>query len=397
MKNDKVLSVILKKNTEMFSIGLETIQELYFIEDVFSFCMTGKISFIDYGGVIEQGNIWGYQDEILNINYGINNTNISKDFIIYKIERQQHQSTELEKNNVFDIIFVSPLFFKWHYTQYSRSFSETKTTDIMNHIMKYMVGDNFVSFEPSNERIKYFYTGLKTPAENFKYLMERSTGVNSNKPGYLCFENLKGYNLVTLPLLMNNNVELMKPNQGDNKYYWFHTDNTFLFNKILSIERNGVDNSSRQQLSGGYRLGYDIKRKKNIKQKYSYIDNINKFKDNILGNINYPILDPSIENQNRYINTGEKREDFIDNIYYNNWIKQYSLQQTISIYVKGHQDRKAGGVIKIKWPSVNENKPNQNLTGKYFVKSIIHFFSKTPPYYNQKMVLMKNAYENKTS
>lgn len=377
------------------SIDTTSIESIYFMEDVFSFCMVGKMKFTDYGGVMELGNVWGYLDDFITIIYGTSDTEfINRKFLLYKIDKQLPTHNELHKNNVFEITFVSPLYYQWHFKQYSRSFKEMKTSDIMRHIMKHMVNGEFVTFEAANERITNFYTGLKSPAENFKYLMERSSGVYSKKPGYLCFENSEGYNLVTLPYLMNKTVEVMQPNEEDNKKYWFYTTNTYLMNKIISFDRDGVDNGSIQQLSGGYRMGYDILRKKNIVNVYTYKSSRKKFIDNILGNPEYPLLDPAITGNERFIKTGESREDFIDNLYYNNWLKQYSVQQTFSLYVKGSEKRKAGGVIEISWPSINTGDTNQNFTGKYFVKSITHFFDKnSSPYYNQKLILMKNAYD----
>lgn len=397
---DNKLAVILSKNDRNFSIDTWSIETLYFIEDIFSFCMTGKIVFTDYDNVMENASFWGYHDEDLIIYYGLNEEkDVSKTFKIYKIDKQKTTHNELQKNNVYEITFVSELYFQWHFKQYSKSFGEMLTTDIMKYIMTNMVGGEFVPtmFEASNERIEYFYTGLKSPAENFKYLMERSSGHDTGQPGYLCFENRDGYNLVTLSMLMNGNVELMRPSNDDNKSYVFYTNNPYLHNHVKDFEVEGVDNSSMQQLSGGYRMGYDILRKKNITQRYTYKDGRKKYKDNILGKFEFPILDPNTTGQERYLKTAENREDFIDNIYYSNWIKQYSLQRAIMLYVKGHEQRKAGGVINIIWPSANDNETyNKNLTGKYFVKSVVHFFYKERNMeYNQKLVLMKNAYNGK--
>src|SRR6056297_10575 len=380
------------KNGVEYSIDTSSIESLYFIEDIFSFCMTGKLKFTDHGTVLEKGNFWGYGDESVSIVY--NNT--IKEFKIYKINSQLPTQTDLEKKNVFEIIIVSPLYYKWHFKQYSRSWKDTKTSDIMSHIMKHMIGDEFYSktFEPSNERIEHFYTGLRSPAENFSYLMERSTGVITNLPGYICFENLDGYNLTTLPNLMKNSAEIMEPKERDSIKYWFHNENPYLKNKILSLERYGAENGSMLRLSGGHRIGYDIKRKKNFDNYYTYRQARVKFVDSLLGNDQYPILDPSITGQERYFKTGESREDFVDNIYYNNWIKQYSNQQLFNIYVSGDDKRKAGGVIQIEWPSNINNNINNNFTGKYFVKSVVHYFYKEqPPYYNQKLILMKNSYD----
>jgi len=380
------------KNGSEYVVDTTSIESLYFIEDVFSFCMMGKLRFTDYTTIIEDGNFWGYLGESVSISY----SGASKSFKMYKINKHSPSQSELEKDNVFEIIFVSPLYYQWHYTQYSRSWKNKKTTDIMEHLMKFMIGSTFYSktFESSNERIEYFHTNLKSPAENFQYLMERSTGIVTGLPGYVCFENLDGYNLCSLPNLMKKGAEIMDPKGGDNIKYRFYSENPHLDNKIYSFERFGIDNGSMLRLSGGHRLGYDIKRKKNFDKQGSYGAARGKFQDHLLGKPQWPILDPSISGA-RYYKTGEDREDFVDNMYYNNWIKQYSNQQLIEIYVRGHSARKAGGVIQIEWPSVLKNRMNKNFTGKYFVKSVVHFFNKEqPPYFQQKLVLMKNQYDD---
>ena len=74
------------------------------------------------------------------------------------------------------------------------------------------------------------------------------------------------------------------------------------------------------------------------------------------------------------------------------------MQQTLTVLVQGHEERHAGGMIEIIWPSSDEKeKFNKNLGGKYLVKSITHQFSAAAPYYRQKMILIKNAYEDSDS
>lgn len=87
-------------------------------------------------------------------------------------------------------------------------------------------------------------------------------------------------------------------------------------------------------------------------------------------------------------------ECLLENMYYSDWIKQYCLQQLVSINVSGHVERYAGGQIEINWLSGNSDVMfNENYMGRYLVKSITHQFSaQTEPQYIQKMVLIKNGY-----
>ncbi len=180
-----VLDVTLTdKDGIEYSINTSSINTLYFIEDIYSFCMTGKLSFVDEGGLLETGNIWGWDAEKITITYGIpeESSDIIKVYKIYKLEKMLPQAGhQLERENIIEMILVSESFYKWHYHYYSRSFKDMKVTDILTHIIENMVGEEFYpqTFEVCNETIPYFYTGLRTPAENFKYLMQRITGIET--------------------------------------------------------------------------------------------------------------------------------------------------------------------------------------------------------------------------
>jgi hypothetical protein len=398
--NTDFFNISIMKAGAEYIVDTQSIESFYFIEDVFNFCITGKLRFSDHGSIIEKGNIWGWRDESVIVTY----SGTVKTFKIHKINKHTPSYTLQQKDNVYEFILVTPTYYELHHKQWSRSFDNKKTTDIMDHIMKKMVGSSFYppTFEASNERIKYFYTGLRSPAENFKYLMERSTGVSKNLPGYVCFENINGFNLCTLPSLMDtSSSRLMDPKDADNFYYWFDNENPHLHNKIFNFEREGIDYGSEIKIGGGYRYGHDIKRKKNFKKHYSYNSGLGKFTDHIYGNIIYPTLDPSIGGQDRYEKTGDFREDFVENIMYNNWWKQYCNQQIINFYVKGHKSRTAGGTeagsnINVKWPHTEKGKMNKNFTGVYFVKGVTTFFYKEqPPYFHQRVSAIKNAYDGK--
>ena len=389
----KTLAVtLINKDGDEFLLSTGTIENLYFIEDIYSFCMVGKLSFLDTGGIFEFGTFWGWDDEKIRITYGVpESSDIIKEYNIYKIAKQAPSTgSKMQTNNLVEVLFVSTSYYNWHYKQYSLSFKDKKISYILNHIMQHMIGEEFDTFEATNETIPYFYTGLLSPAENFKYLMERATGIETGKAGYVCFENSVGWNLVSLPKIMNNSNELMEP---EGKYV-FSASNAWYQNNILSFEREGIDNSSRQQLSGGFRTGYDMLRKKNFTEEFTYKESRKDVEDSFMGDSQYPLFDPNITGQEKYIKTGESDETFVKNIYNSNWIKQYSNQQLISIYLSGHEKRHAGGIIEIEWNSNMSEELNQNFTGKYFVKSVINYFYKEQkPFYNQKLVLMKNSYD----
>jgi hypothetical protein len=67
------------------------------------------------------------------------------------------------------------------------------------------------------------------------------------------------------------------------------------------------------------------------------------------------------------------------------------------VSVRGHEERYCAAMIEIQWPSAESvnNKFNKQLSGMYLIKSITHYFNgHNKPAYIQKMVLIKNGYED---
>ena len=250
--------------------------------------------------------------------------------------------------------------------------------------------------EESNETLEHFDTHLRTPAESISWLMNRASGVKTGQSGYLFYRynNSKtkefDYALVTLEQLLSQK-KYMDP-IGDNNVYGFEQQNPYYINKINDYKILHVDLNALKSLSGGTLLGYDIKRKKFLRQNYNYLDAIDRF--TILGK---KTLFPStilIENPIKQIESyGD--EKFLDNIWYGNWIKEYCNQQLLEITVQGHERRHVGGLIRVLWPSKDEaiQIQNKQLDGKYLVKTITHYLSSNVTGgYKQKMVCIKNGY-----
>ncbi|MBD3320693.1 MAG: hypothetical protein GF350_06320 [Chitinivibrionales bacterium] len=140
-------------------------------------------------------------------------------------------------------------------------------------------------------------------------------------------------------------------------------------------------------------MGYDSSKKEFIVNTYTYKNVVKEH--TVLGN---KTLFPDYSNTDtQFINVQESDPTLIDNIYHNHWIKKYDIQQTFGIVVRGHENRYCGGMIEIIWPSKNMETEiyNKNLGGYYIIKSITHSFSGYgTPAYKQKMVLIKNGYED---
>ena len=60
--------VVLKTDFGQITLTTDQVKEFYFIEDIFSFCVTGKITFTDRNGIFEFGPLTG--NEMLSVVYG---------------------------------------------------------------------------------------------------------------------------------------------------------------------------------------------------------------------------------------------------------------------------------------------------------------------------------------
>jgi hypothetical protein len=52
-------------------------------------------------------------------------------------------------------------------------------------------------------------------------------------------------------------------------------------------------------------------------------------------------------NMNFYL-TADDSEELLENQYYHDWIKRYCIQNTVSIEVRGHENRQIGKLVRIK-------------------------------------------------
>ena len=389
-----IYTITINNDHDLYIIDNIDIIQCYFIEDIYSFLKTGKIVFRDSIGLAEFFPLVG--GETISITYGeqIDDRTGEKEhkeysFLIHKINNIEEDG---DLKNIIELTFVDIQHYRLHSTHFSTSFKGETYTDIIKEISINQLNiQDFTQFEDGDGVLDYFYTGLKTPADNIKWLSKRTRGSDSKESGYLFYMNTKdpvGANFVTLESLLKQ-TSLMDPGGG---VYKMVDSNQSLINRIIKFNLSQIDNQSLSKLSGHTYLGYDIKRKKIIKREYNYKNSIKKY--TVLGK--YSLFNDNIINLASFdeINTGESKEDVIDNMYYDDWIKRYCMQQYVTLIVRGHSDRYAGGMIDIQWPSMNEeDRYNKNYMGNYLVKSITHQFSSlTNPQYIQKMICIKNGY-----
>jgi len=387
---------IVRPSSEPINIATSDVLNCYFIEDIYTYSIMGKITILDRAGAMEFLPITG--EEEIAIIYGIGDTNQEMRFNIFSFGKVS-QTTQVagSATNVMEIYFTDPYFSNLTQRRFSRSWVNTGISSIVEDITLNMVGrpELIVNLEETQEVLPYFYMPYWTPLEAIMWLSKRASGIETGAAGYLYYQTPIGVNYVTLEKLFQNkevetdasgNVLSYKPGApGDLEYV----------NTIFGWEISPIDMSALIGIKGGHRLGYDFTTKTLIDNDYTYAEAVSKY--TMLGK---RTLYPDISDDTmKYILEGDSSSAILDNIYYDEFIKRYSKQFAIIVTVRGNEKRYAGMMVDLQWPSaVKSEIMHKSLEGKYLVKSITHSFTgRSHPPYKQKMVLLKNAYTDSDS
>lgn len=393
------LAVTLVFEDRLVQIDTEDIIDMYFIEDIFKFSMTGKLIFYDKYNFLELGPFTG--SEQISVIYGINR-DVHLIFDIWKVnEISMTQTMDSSSFSMIELFIVDPLFQQLNFRKYSRSWSgDVKSSYIVNDILKKMttlgnINNPPINLEESEDKITNFIMPYWSPQQSIMFLMERAVGSKSKNSGYLCYNNTYNYkmttNFLTLDYLLNDEGSNIDPD-----IYRFRGRDISESNKILEWSISGNDKLATEYLRGGVSRGYNWETKTlhNREQKYSDLAD----KMVMLGN---KTLFPDVSDTfSKQINYGESESDVIDNIFYSGWSRRYVLQNTVNLVLYGHEKRFAGQQIDIEWPSSVESTSsfsgfNKSWKGGYMIKSITHSFIGSQVQkeaYLQKVVLIKNAY-----
>lgn len=389
---------------ESYLIGAKSIEYLYIIEDIYSFGISGKIKFRDSVGLTEFGPLTG--DEIVRITYGNADATDDKtnyrtiDMLIYSIDSIEKVSPATEIHGGFvELTLVDEYYFKFHMNYISKSWSNAYIHDIILDILKYVdiSKSDFDRFVGTKERLVHFDTNNRTPAECIQWLVNRASD-NSGNPAFLFYRGSSDkdlsfkFNFVPFDTLLSN-TKMMKP-EGQGAYYT-KLENVDYVNYIKDYRVKPIDKNSLSMLLKGFVVGYDIKRKKLIKREYTYEDGLKHntilgeytiFPEDMTDNVSIPMV----------INDGYHDENILDNLWKTMWIKEYNMQNTVTVEIVGHEERHAGGLIRIFWPSMDDKEgANKQMDGKFLVKSITHYFSGIDTYpWLQSMVLIKNGFRD---
>jgi hypothetical protein len=393
--NKEIFDVLLITEKSTIALNNADINQLYFIEDIFKFCLIGTMTFNDRYNLMEYGPFTG--NEKIAIVYAVDDKR-SREllFDIWKVGRIQQIGTGINETseNMITMHFVDPFFNNLTQRRYSRSWSNEYYSNIMRDVLNNMVdfkaGGRPLNIEQSKNKTD-FIIPYWTPQTAMRWLMRRAKGKQSDTSGYLCFNNTKetlSHNLVTMNYLLNDEWKSIDPVK-----YEFTKGEVSGENKILEWWINGIDRISLPAVRGGIWRGYNFNTKKLLNYEHVYSDGA----DNTVC-LGRKTLYNQIDDTASYSTfTGDNSDSVLEDISYNDWAKRYNMQFIMNIIVQGHDKRYAGQQIEIDWPDSMANLGttsfNNLLKGKYLIKSVTHSFSPGGTFpYKQRLVLIKNAY-----
>ena len=408
---------------KMVQIGTGDIVECSITEDVFSYCMYGKLIFIDREGLIPSGYFNG--NEGIGIEYSGGEGSASsktQNFLIYSVNRMMQSSpTTPTEAMIVELLFVDVTYFYYAQRRYSRSWKNKEVKDIIEDILIYLVG---IDVNEYKDTYKYnmesggfkldFIMPNWTPMQAIKYLSRIAGGLciwnhtsndtkASTKVGILPFNSL--FDVTVNKSSLDDTLRFEDPGFGIGgdiiKDWWIE----------------GVKKHDLKYIKGGKILGYDYDGKVFLEKLYTYgnskedatsSNNVQREVLSMLGTnpkqqiLGAKTLFPDITDKRGHIElVGWGDENFasyhrpLTNIAVAGWARKYNVQNLLHVVLKGKDTRHAGMWLNVEAPGIGEGAGIQNpqLKGFYVVKSMTTILVKPQMEpYTHIITLMRNAY-----
>ncbi len=382
------ISLIFESFEQGFVLDMKDVEVFYFIEDIFANCMTGVLRFRDLYGFAEFAPLTGNQEKI-HVVYGTKK-DITLTFDVWKVNEIVPTSgkgvAELGTQNVIELILVDQIYDLFTNQRWSRSWQQDSVSNIVNHLARYMLDSDIKVLESSNEEID-FVMPWWTAKQAINWLSKRGKSIVTGKSGYLFYNSSRGLNFVTIEKLLQGSPR--KTGDTSGVYLFQNPQNIWYINNVLGFSLVGVDNSFLRWIRGGTKFGYDFTTKSLLEGEFELTDGLDNItvlgRKTLYSDIGTPRAD--------YKNEGESDSDILEVMWHDEFNKRYTLQQGIKIIVKGHEERFAGSMLEIEWPSTEKELiHNKQMKGLYLVRSVTHEWSHGRPGWIQKLVLLKNGY-----
>lgn len=383
-------------------INPEDIKELYFMEDIHNFCITGKLVFDDMYNIFDEGPFTGLEQIIV---YWGKDSKIA--FEIYKVGKiQQVSSAQTVAENRITLFLVDLTFSYWTQRKFNKSWGTEENPKYIGSIVDDILS-NFINnpehavYEsPNGDSKLHFIMTFWTPLQALKYLNKRAVGSETGKSGYLLYNSIdKNHVRVNWCTL----EKLLRVTEYEKLEYAFEKDRSVkddvhdMRNIILDWKIQGLDRFALKKLAGTTMMGFNFNEKNIIHKEVKHSDILKDL--TILGT---KTLHKDFSDERVWYNaTGESNEKIMENMFYTDFVNNYPNQLLLHAVVEGTQDpeRYLGMHINLKWPGRSDSS-TQNLSGllkgRWMIKGITHMFvnNSSDYIYKQKLSLIKLGYDS---
>ena len=391
------------KKNKLYLLNPAYIKEIFFIEDISKYFITGQFDFEDRGGVFDAVPVTGH--ELIEVE------------VIQNIFEDEYDKRKLEKKLIFEIFdiklvnspnaqiknyrisLVEQGFFELIGSNFSVGYKEKKISEIIELIIKYQLNaeKNQIKYdiEETDEKIDFISPYWK-PATAISYLSKIACRNKSPKESgfifYSCLENKDE----TRPIKKFTSLATIleqKPLIGPSDRFYLRDNNKspYYYNNILEmknpsyLDKKGFSIGLRGRTLFGINFHTD---KKILKESITLSDFAKKA---IFLGETLPFI-KDIENSSSDVQTtGLYNLNQIKNTINHKFRIDFSSINIREICCKGILDRWAGRVIEIEEGSTKPNEIiNEKMSGIWLIKKVVHHFSMGE--YNQKMVILKDSY-----
>lgn len=203
--------------------------ELHLYEDIFSACMTGKMTLADGADIISSYQLHGNEYVIMSVDKPSMNMPITKTFRIFKIANRRMDETALQN---YTVHFCSEELILSTQSSLSTSYKGMKISDMVNDILTNRLSVNSAKmggvFESTTGNFDLIVPRMQ-PLEAIAWVTPKAYNTNENL--FLFFENRDGFNFTSYENLLKltpytTYVRLAKTNQDPSQ-------NMFGYNELI--------------------------------------------------------------------------------------------------------------------------------------------------------------------
>jgi hypothetical protein len=371
-------------------------EEINFYEDIHNNCISADISIVDALNQINKIPLTGHEYIRLSWKTPHANDYVNVRLRIYKIDTRELVN---ERCQFYGIHCVDPIQFVNAYTMVSKAYNGKLISDIANDIQTNYLGSSFYQLEPTKNS-QHLIVGNWYPFKAMNFLTSRANSTQYQGANYLYFQNINGFNFVSMEKLCDTKPKQTYIFQSTNirknipegyKPRTLKTDQVAIQSYKFENNFDTLDNITHGMYTNTL-LWHDIQLKQFGETTFDYPSSYSKYihiePNTVKGGSSYLWTPKSDFNAGKF---GEYKLYPIGLPTQENYVKQWlqprisQLQQIQNVHlfvtIPGDSERRAGDIVKVSLPSpeppIEDQMPlDEYFSDNYLVTAVRHMINK---------------------